>query len=221
MAASVVLAPGVALYGAAFGVLAAGAGLSLAEAALFSAWVHAGGAQMASMQAWADPVPLLAVVLTTLAMNSRYLLLGAALRPRYGGLPAHQIYPSLFLMGDGNWALAQREFASGRVDAAFLMGSGLPLWFAWIASTMLGQAFGSLLGQPERFGIDFLLTAFFAAMVVGFYRGSASLLPFAIGALAAVAVEQYAGGPWHILAGALAGSLAGALRPGGGNADEN
>src|SRR5262249_34873870 len=138
-------------------------------------------AQMASLQAWSDPVPLAAVCLTTLAMNARYLLLGAALRPWFGPLPAHQVYPSLFVLGDGNWALALREHGNGRTDAAFLLGSGFALWVTWVAFTAAGGAFGQIIGDPRRFGIDFMLAAFFAAIAVPFMRSGKDLAPLAFG----------------------------------------
>lgn len=203
----------VALYGVAFGVLAATQGLSALEAALFSALVNAGGAQLASLQVWAEPIPLLAVVLTTLAMNARYLLLGATLRPWMGGLPHYQTYPSLFVMGDGNWALTLREREAGRADAAFLVGSGAAMWAIWIASTTIGHGFGQLLDDPRAYGIDFMLAAFFAAMIVPFLRSGSDIVPLLVGIGTAIAVDQLAAGPWSILAGALGGSLAGAIRP--------
>src|SRR5262245_4837361 len=61
------LVPNVIVYAAAFGIMAGATGLSTLEATLLSAWVNAGGAQMASLQAWSDPVPIAAVFLTTLA----------------------------------------------------------------------------------------------------------------------------------------------------------
>ena len=54
---------------------------------------------MAALQGLADPVSVLAVCLTTLAVNARYLLLGATLRPWFSELPGYQSYPSLFVMG--------------------------------------------------------------------------------------------------------------------------
>jgi len=206
------LLPVVVMYGIAFGVMAGAAGLSASEAALLSAVVNAGGAQMASLQAWDNPVPILAVGLTTVAMNARYLLLGAALRPWFSGLPPHQSYSSLFVMGDANWALALQEREEGRNDAAFLMGSGAILWLVWVSATVAGQVFGQVLGDPARFGLDFMLAAFFATLAVTFLRKSASLLPFAVGALAAIIAERLIAGPWYILIGAAAGSLVGALR---------
>ncbi|MGQ3072683.1 MAG: AzlC family ABC transporter permease [Ferrovibrionaceae bacterium] len=212
LAASLVLVPGVALYGLAFGVMAAARGLTGPEAVLFSAWLNAGGAQMATLAVWTDPLPWAAIGLTTVAMNARYLLLGAALRPWFGPLPAAQAYPSLFVLGDGNWALALREHAAGRTDAAFLAGSGTALWLSWTAATALGHLGGQVIGDPQRFGIDFMLPAFFATMALAFFRRAGGIAPLIAGIGVAVIVDRLVPGPWYILSGALAGSLAGALR---------
>lgn len=211
-AKSLVLAPSVGAFGIAVGVVAASKGLTTLEVALMSAWVHAGGAQMALMLVWSEPLPLFTLVLTVLAMNARYVLMGAALRPRWGSLPAWKIYPTLFTLGDGNWALTMREYAGRRADGGFLLGTGAVMFSLWIATTVVGQLFGQVLGDPKRLGIDFMLPAFFATMAVAFFRSATSIAPLAVAVLVAVAVERLFAGPWYIFAGALAGSLAGALR---------
>lgn len=200
------------MYGAAFGVMAAAVGVTVWEAMALSGWVNAGGAQMATLQAWGDPVPLLAVCLTVLAINSRYLLLGAALRPWFGGLPAWQSYSSLFVLGDANWALALREHSEGRDDAAFLLGSGAVLWLVWVGSTAAGYVFGQSLGDPRTYGIDFMVAAFFASMAVAFVGRTGDMVPLVVGVVTAIVIERTVSGPWYILGGALIGSLAGALR---------
>ncbi|HEY7687526.1 MAG TPA: AzlC family ABC transporter permease [Dongiaceae bacterium] len=207
-----VLVPSIALYGIAFGIMASAAGLSTAESMLYSGVVFAGGAQMASLEAWTEPVTFIAVTLTTLAMNARYLLLGATLRPWYRGLPAHKAYLSMFALGDGNWALQMREYEAGRLDAAFLLGSAFFVWFLWVGTTAAGHVFGQLLGDPHRFGADFMLAAFFASMAVVFFRKTSQIWPLLAGVAVAVVVEKLVEGPWYILAGALAGSLVGAFR---------
>ena len=58
-------------------------------------------------------LPLFALVLTVLAMNARYILLSASLRPPFGTLPFWQIYPGLAIFGDGNWMLTMREVNEG------------------------------------------------------------------------------------------------------------
>jgi predicted branched-subunit amino acid permease len=191
--------------------MAQAAGLNTLEAVLFSGFVNAGGAQMAALQAWGDPVPVVAVFVTALAMNARYLLLGATLRPWFGALPHHQSYPSLLVMGDGNWVMALHERDEGRTDAAFLAGSGVVMWLSWIVSTAAGHGFGRVLGDPAKYGVDFMLAAFFAAIAVAFFRRGGSLLPFGVGATAAILVERLTAGPWYILAGAAAGSAAVAI----------
>lgn len=202
-----VLVPGCAMFGMAFGVMAKATGLGIWESMLLSAWVNAGGAQIATLQAWADPVPLLAVVLTTLAMNARYLLLGAALRPWFGRLPAGQTYPSLFVLGDANCAMGLRRHADGQSDAAFILGSGLVLWVVWVAGTAAGHAFGQVLGDPRRLGIDFMLGAFFATMAAGWLDRRSNLLPFAVGVACAIVIDRLFGAPWSILLGASMGTL--------------
>jgi 4-azaleucine resistance transporter AzlC len=206
------LIPTIVMYGLAAGIMAGTVGLSVAEATLFSAWVYAGGAQLAALQVWTQPVSLFAVCLTTLAMNSRYVLMGAALRPWFRGAPAYLAYPSLFMMGDGNWALAIREEAQGRRDTAFLVGSGFVLWLVWVGSAIVGHIAGQIVERPERFGVDFLLTAFFATMAVVFFRRAASFWPLIGGIVTAVIVDRLIPGPWYILAGTFVGSVIGAVR---------
>lgn len=206
------LAPSLIAFGLAVGVLAASKGLSVLEIALMSAWVYAGGAQMASLQVWTEPLPLLALVLTVLAMNARYVLLSASLRPPYGSLPFWQVYPALAILGDGNWALTMREANERRPDAGFLLGSGIVMFVPWIAASVAGHLFGQVLGDPRRLGIDFMLAAFFATMAVGFFRAARRIAPLIVAIAVAIAVQKLVAGPWYLFAGALAGSLAGALR---------
>lgn len=207
----ILISPTLIAFGLAVGVLAASKDLTVLEIALMSAWVYAGGAQMASLQVWAQPLPLLALVLTVLAMNARYILLSAALRPPFGTLPAWQIYPGLAIFGDGNWALQMREIGEGRrPDAGFLLGSGLVMFIPWIGSTMIGHLFGQVLGDPRRLGIDFMLAAFFAMTAVGFFRVARSVAPLIVAIVVAVAVEKLIPGPYYLFAGALAGSIVGA-----------
>ena len=200
------------LYGLAFGVLADQAGLGLPAAVAMSALVFSGSAQIVALQVWAEPIPLLALLLGVLGMNARYVLMGAALRPWFAGLSAGRAYGSLFFLGDGNWLLAMGQWAAGRRDAAYLLGGGLVMYVAWVAATALGHGLGQAIGAPEAWGLDFLLVAFCASMAVGLWRGRRDLWPLASAAAAAAAVHWALPGPWYILAGGLAGSLVGAWR---------
>lgn len=213
-AGTTAVAAGVFAYGLAFGVLAHQGGLELTAALLMSAVVYAGSAQIVALQIWGAPVPFVAVCAATLALNARYILMGAALRPWLGSLTRLRAYGSLFVLGDGNWALAMRERAAGRLDAAYLLGSGLMMYVSWVSATGLGHGLGLLIGAPRRLGLDFMLIAFCTTSAMSLWRGRRDLWPMVVAALTAVVAQQLLSGHghWHILAGGLAGSLAGAWR---------
>jgi 4-azaleucine resistance transporter AzlC len=199
-------------FGIAFGVLAGQQGLSLWATLLMSGTVYAGSAQIVALQVWSTPVPLVAVWVATLAINARYILMGAALRPWFGGLRRLPAYGSLFVLADANWALAMRERAAGRLDAAYLLGGGLVMYVSWMVASGFGHRLGQVIGAPRRLGLDFMLAAFCTATAVTLWRGRRDVVPLAVAAITAIASEHVAPGHWHILAGGLAGSLAGAWR---------
>ncbi|HKF93788.1 MAG TPA: AzlC family ABC transporter permease [Gammaproteobacteria bacterium] len=209
---SLPLAVSVFAYGLVFGMLARQAGLSVLEALLMSGLVNAGSSQFVALGLWSTPVPIGMIVLMTLVVNLRHVLMGAALRPWFTWLPASTTYTSLFFLGDENWALTVREFDAGGRDAAFLLGSGLPLFVAWVSSAAVGAILATSLPDPARWGLDFAFTATFVALLIGMWKGRASLLPWGIAASVAFASAHWLGGQWHIVLGGLAGSLAGAWR---------
>lgn len=206
------LALGVAGYGIVFGMLARRAGLSVAEAALMSATVLAGAAQLIAVELWATPVPVVAVLLTTLVVNLRYLLMGAALRPWFGRLSAVEAYGSVFFIADENWALTMRELRSGSRRGAFLLGSGLAIWLFWVTATVFGAVAGDAVGRPSTYGLDFVLTAVFIALAVGLWEGRSNLLPWASAFGVAVVAARYLPGRWYIILGGIVGSLVAVVR---------
>jgi 4-azaleucine resistance transporter AzlC len=211
---TVPLAASAFAFGLAFGVLARGAGLRLAEVALMSTTVFSGTAQLVALGLWATPLPSTPILVATLIVGLRHLLLGATLRPWLASLPPRRAYGMLFFLTDESWALSLREFGAGRRDAAFFLGSGVTMAVAWIGGGILGRAGGDWLTDPARWGLDFAFTALFVALLVGSWRGRGDLLPWAVAAGVALAAHRWLPGQWYILLGALAGSGAGAWRDG-------
>jgi len=140
-----------------------------------------------------------------LMLNSRYTLLGAALRPWLGQASTVQAYASLHVMGDANWALSMRAHAAGESDAAFLFGSGLATFLPWICGTLVGAAIGDVFARPEALGLDFLLVAFCAAMAVGMVKTDSDLKPLLAAVIAAAAVHLAGFTGWSAVAAGLAG----------------
>jgi predicted branched-subunit amino acid permease len=206
--------PGVALFGAAFGALAAERGLTTLEAMLMSGIVFAGVAQIAAMELWSPqitPALVLTIAFTALVINLRMLLMSASMRPWLAGAPPLQVYPGLYILTDSNWVSTLRYRREGGADAGFLFGGGLIIWLTFVPSTAIGQIFGSLLTNPRPYGVDMILPLYFVALLAPMFESTRRSLPWAVAGLVAVAVQYVLPGFWYIIAGTLAGAIAGGL----------
>lgn len=197
-------------WGAVFGVLARQVGLTVAESMLMSGMVFAGGSQLIALEMWRAPVPVVEIIVTTLVVNLRHVLMGAAIHPWFKRVPPLRRYGATYFLTDESWALTQQAMASGQRDAAFLLGSGLTLFVFWVSGAWLGQTLGSVIADPAAWGLDFISVAVFAALLVGMWKGRATLLPWIVAAGVALLAAQTLPGKWYILLGGLAGSVVGA-----------
>lgn len=211
------LCPIVALLGMTFGVAARQEGLAPWMAVLMSGVVFAGGSQFVALSLWTAPIPLGALWLATLAVNARHILLGAVLHPWFKALPRWQRYGAVSVLSDANWAWSQQAHARGERDAGVLFGGGVVMWVTWVLGTALGVFLGQAIGQPQRLGLDVLMVAFFATLLVDTWRGRDDLLPWVTaGATSLLVLWLFPHHNWHVLAGALAGAAAGLLHDSAG-----
>jgi len=204
--------PGMVMFGAAFGALAAQKGLSLLEATLMSTLVYAGASQFVALEMWpeiASYTGIAALGLVTATVNMRFILMTAALRPWYGTLPSWQSYPALFTITDPGWLIAMDYHARGGRDAAIMLGGGLAFWLLWIVSTVPGYLLGALVNDQKAFGFDVIMPAFFVVMLVPLWRGARRAVPWAIAGGVALLVAALIPGWWFIMAGSVAGGIAG------------
>jgi 4-azaleucine resistance transporter AzlC len=202
-------------FGLVFGALSRKAGLSLGEVCLMSGLVFTGSGQVVAIGMWANPIPIVAIVATTLLVGLRHTLMGLTLQPWYSQLPARRAYASYFLLTDESWGLTTVEFRRGPADGAFLVGAGLLLFVSWVGSTALGRLAGAAIRDPTAWGLDFALVGVFIALLASLARGKSTLFPWALAAAAAVGAERWLPGNWYVLLGAMAGSLPGLLRRSG------
>lgn len=202
-------------FGIIFGALAAKQGLSPAESVLMSGITYAGASQFVALQFWAHPLPFWTIFLAVLAVNLRHVLYSAALGRRMTHWSGVQRYLGFAILTDPTFALAELQ-PSNRLNAAYYFGLSLPLYANWLAVTALGAYSGNLIGDPEVFGLDFVVTAYFIYLVSGFRKRPNALWVTLMSAGASVAIYLAAGSPWHIAGGAVAGMAAAALlaRPG-------
>ena len=201
-------------FGMVFGAVAGQAGLSVADAALMSAFVFAGASQMVAVDLFGQSVPAWAIVLSVFAVNFRHILYSAAVAPVMKRFPVMLRYVGFGFLIDPQYALVEtRRERSEPVTIAWYFGLALPLYAVWIAVTAIGAAFGALIEEPAALGFDMVLPIYFMALVMGF-RKRRNWLPVVL-ASSAVSIAVYLtpglGSPWHVSLGGLAGVIAAAL----------
>lgn len=194
-----------ALIGLPYGVLARGAGLSAEQASASSFVIFAGSAQFAAIELLRAGASGPAVVLTVLLVNARYLLIAAALRPFLSSQPLARRLAIAYLLTDESFAMAVGRFRRGHRGLTYYATFGTGLWMAWNAATLVGALLGAGVPDPERWGIDFTITASFLAIVVLGIRGRADATVAVVAAVLAAAL-RLAGvpAPGIVAAGALA-----------------
>jgi 4-azaleucine resistance transporter AzlC len=209
---TVPLLPALVVFASAFGAAAAQKGLSLAETVAMSAFVYAGASQMVALELWQETWSLssiLAIATVTGVVNARMILMGASLQPWLAGAPTLRTLANLFVLTDASWLIGTRYRAEGGSDHGLLLGIGVTLWILWVVATIPGYLAGALVAEPARYGLDLVMPVFFAAMLVPLWRGARSGVPWVIAGAVAVAVKSLVPGYGFIIAGALAGCVAG------------
>jgi 4-azaleucine resistance transporter AzlC len=199
----------VATFGLTFGVLARDAGLGGLQAVVFSATTFAGSAQFAATSVLSAGGTLAAAIAAAVLLNTRYLPIGLSVAPSLRG-PAWQRGLRAQLVVDESWAVS--HMGGGRYDPRLLLGAGLTLYCSWVGGTTVGVAAGSLLGDPEKLGLDAAFPALFLALLAGQVRGRRGALAAVAGAAMAMALVPFVPPGVPIVAASVA-CLIGLRRP--------
>lgn len=204
------LAAGAAVYGFAFGLLAAQVGFPWWGVGVMSVSVHAGSSQIVAVEQFANASSVLGAALAGAALNLRYIGIIASLSEVLQGLSLRAKLVAIHITGDENWALTMSERAKSHdIGAPFLIGSGLVMISVWTLSTTAGAIVGAVLPDLERFGLGFAFTAAFIAMARGLWRGRPNAIPWVV-AFGATTAIMLIGVPkaYAIVFGTLCGLVA-------------
>lgn len=79
------------------------------EMLLMTGMNFAGGSEFATVNLWAEPLPILLIATITFMINSRHILMGAALAPHMKEIPLKKVAPVLFFMCDESRTMAFSE----------------------------------------------------------------------------------------------------------------
>lgn len=173
----------VGVSGFAFGITAAGAGLTLLQAAALSLLVFTGASQFAlvgALAAGGNPLTAAAGAFFLGTRNAFYGLRLAqvlALPRRLRPVSAHAVIDETALV-----ALAQPDRRSARIGFAV---TGVTIYALWNLTTVLGVLGAEALGDPRAWGIDAAGPAVFLALLAPLLR---SRLERAVAAVATVLV---------------------------------
>lgn len=205
----------VAPYAMVLGALASQAGLSVGEVAGMTGLNFAGGSEFAAVGMWAAVPPVLAIVLVTFLINSRHIVMGAALAPYIQHLPKRKIVPALFFMADEGWAISYADTvrrSSRGMQPAFsfphYLGACVPFYPIWVSFAVLGAVLGPTLGNMQAYGLAMAFPAVFLVLLKGMWRGVRFARPWMVSLAAAAGIHLLLPGAWFVLGGTAAGLIA-------------
>jgi len=209
------LAIGVAVYGLAFGLLAAQAGMPELQVGAMGGLVFAGSSQIIAVERLTAGAGATAAIIAGLALNLRLILITASIRDIYRGLPWWRVALGAHFASDENWALLLARRARGREAGYwYLVGAGVGLMVTWISASVTGVAFASAIPEPRALGMDFAFAAALIAIMRSLWRGHADLLPWGVSAfgVAALVVTETVAASWAIIIGGLVGAAVASIR---------
>ena len=158
MKAAVPTALGYVAIGLAFGVVAAASGLSALEVALMCALVYGGSAQFAMCALVVAGASLGELTLTVFLVNLRNMLMS---------LHATTIFTKISLWNQLGIGGLITDESYGVLLGEYVHHKDIPSnWMhGWIVSSVVGCLIGSMIPNPELFGLDFALIAMFIGLL--------------------------------------------------------
>lgn len=203
------VALGVIPFGLIAGLTAAETGLSNSLAVAMSAIMFAGAAQLATLQLLAAEAAVAVIVATALVINLRTVMYSAALRPHVRRLPMPIRLALAYFLVDQTFAMSLTSYTEtpGRPNNHwYYFGLAVPLWFVWMAATVVGVVVGAQV--PDSWGLGFAPALVFLALIFPAVTDSATAAAAVAGgaiALAADPLPYNLGLPLAAVAGIMIG----------------
>jgi len=153
-------APGIAAWGLMTGVAMVKSGIGLYESLLMAVLVFAGSSQLAAIPLILAGAPLWVIWATGFCVNLRFVVFSLHLHHYLSHLPAWRRVMSGYFTADLSYVFFVRRHPDpadepqGRLaQKAYLAGSNLMNWGAWIGSSLVGVALANFI--PQAWGLGF------------------------------------------------------------------
>ena len=200
-------------FAALFGVVAADAGLQLAQTIGFSLLVIAGAAQFAALQLMLENTSIALILIAALAVNLRMAMYSAALVPHLGAAPFWQRALVAYVNFDQSYMLSVLEYeARPEMSVAekvwYFLGVAALIAPAWVLASIAGAVLGTQL--PPSDALDFMVPIMFLAMVGPMLKSLAHVMAAFTSVVAGLALAGLPSGSGLLLA-AFCAMVVGAL----------
>jgi predicted branched-subunit amino acid permease len=176
-----------------------------------SATAFSAGAQTVAVDGYASGDNLAAILLSALALNARFLMLGMTLSPQ---LPQGRLRrsASMLVLTDAAWVLSRRMASGPASRNAVLVAAGTTSLVSWVLGTLVGSVGAQMTGiDPAVIGLDVVLPALFVWLVCSLPHRDAAV-SVAIGALSFVLTASVAPPVYAVLVAGFLGALRGLRR---------
>jgi predicted branched-subunit amino acid permease len=197
-------------YALVMGVAAASAGLTVTQAAGFSALVFAGLSQLAAADLIGQGAPVVVVIATALIINARFTMYSASIAPHLERLGRAWRWLCPFFLIGPVYAVALAAYEADRPThyGWYMLGLAVPSWVAWVVGTVVGMVLGASI--PESWQLGFAVPLVFIAIVTQFIDDAGTVVAALVAGGISVGVAGLPFGLGLLVAG-VAGILAGTV----------
>jgi predicted branched-subunit amino acid permease len=202
---------GVVPFGLVAGAAPVAEGGSVADAMGLSLFVFAGASQLALIDVLAGGAGPIVAALTAWTINLRMLLYSASLAPHLTREGTGRRYAASYFLVDQVYASSIAHWSNRGVTpkVEFMLGGGLCLAPAWLASTFVGAVAGSTL--PEGIPLDFTIPLLFMVLLIPVLTTRPALVAAVVGGCMAVIGAGVGDGNLAVIIGAVSGIAAGVV----------
>ncbi len=187
------LALAIGTYGISYGVLATQANFSLLSAVVMSILVFSGSIQLVAVAMLAGGATLASILFTSILLNLRNLLYGAALAE--GLAPAKKKWRWLLCYGvsDEPFVLGSAHFKKHGPDPLYFGIITATFYLAWVISSFAGAVIGDKI-DPLKWGLDLAFPVTFAALLIPSLEGKPVIATALTAAFIASGMEYFSPG---------------------------
>lgn len=196
------------VFGVTFGVVARQLGLTAPWIINLSASAFSGTAQLTALQLWSAATPTSVIVGSVLAINSRYLAMGATLRPLFSQQPRWSRYAMLFLLTDAGWSLTLRAAQEALSPVTIYLCTGIAMYLSWIAGATVGASATLTLDNQYQLAAKLFAICMLASLVPQFVSKNNDWLGVGVGVMVAFVAKLAVGEAWAVILGGLCGATA-------------